>query len=74
DYRRELSAAVDEAIEAIRIAIERAGADRRRGERHAQARLEQLAQTERRCSQLAAELSAVDAANHHRAGGNDHAS
>jgi ribosome biogenesis GTPase A len=59
EYRRDLTAAVDEAIEAIRAAIERAGADRRRGERHAHARLEQLAQIERRCAQLATEPSAV---------------
>ena len=68
EYRRELSAAVDEAIEAIRAAIERAGADRRRGERHAQTRLEQLAQIERRCTQVAAELSVAEASNDHRAG------
>ena len=35
DYRRELTAAVDEAVDAIRAAIERATADRRRGEQHA---------------------------------------
>ncbi|HUA71446.1 MAG TPA: dynamin family protein [Solirubrobacteraceae bacterium] len=74
EYRRELSAGVDEAIDAIRAAIERAGADRRQGERHAQARLEHLAQIERRCTQLAAELNTVEAANHHQAGGSDHAS
>jgi ribosome biogenesis GTPase A len=68
EYRRDLSAAVDEAIEAIRAAIERAGVDRRRGERHARARLEQLAQLERRCVELAAELGAVAAADDHQAG------
>ena len=56
EYRRDLSAAVEEAIEAIRGAIERAGVDRRQGELHARARLERLAQIERRCEQLAAEL------------------
>jgi ribosome biogenesis GTPase A len=55
EYRRDLSAAVDEAIEAIGGAIERAGLDRRRGERHARTRLEQLAGIERRCEQLAAD-------------------
>ena len=55
-YRRDLSAAVDEAIEAIRGAIERAGVDRRQGERHARLRLQQLAQIERRCEQLAGQL------------------
>ena len=47
DYRRELSAAVDEAVDAIRAAIERATADRRRGEQHARGRLDQLARIER---------------------------
>jgi len=69
EYRQELAAAVDEAIEAIRAAIERAGADRRRGERHARARLERLAQIERRSAQLAAELSAAEAAGDHQTGG-----
>jgi hypothetical protein len=62
------------ARSAARAAIERAGADRRRGERHARARLEQLAQIERRCTQLEAELSSVEATNGHRAGGRAHAS
>jgi len=56
DYRRELTAAVDEAVEAIRAAIERATADRRRGEQHARARLDQLARIEQRCTQLSADL------------------
>lgn len=56
DYQRELAHAVDEAIDAIRSAIDRAADDRRRGERHAQARVERLADVERRCEQLAAEL------------------
>lgn len=56
DYRRELTAAVDEAVEAIRAAIERATADRRRGEQHARGRLDQLAEIEQRCTQLASEL------------------
>ena len=68
EYHRDLSAAVDEAVDAIRDAIERASADRRRGERHAHARLEQLAQIERRSTQLAAELSAAEAANDHQPG------
>jgi small GTP-binding protein len=55
EYRRDLSAVVDDAIEAIRGAIERAGVDRRQGERHARVRLDQLAQIEQRCAQLAAE-------------------
>ena len=56
DYRRELIAAVDEAVEAIRAAIDRATADRRQGEQHARARLDQLARIEQRCAQLSAEL------------------
>lgn len=56
EYRRELAAAVDEAVDAIRSAIERAGEDRRRGEEHARKRLDQLADGERRCDQLAAEF------------------
>jgi ribosome biogenesis GTPase A len=55
-YRRELAAAVDEAIEAIRSAIERATADRRWGEQHTRARLDHLAQIERRCEQLSVQL------------------
>jgi len=69
EYRRELSGAVDEAIEAIRDAIERAGADQRRGEQHAGGRLEQLAGVERRCAQLAVELGAAGAASADQATG-----
>ena len=60
--------------DAIRDAIERAGADRRRGERHARARLERLGQIERRCVELAAELSAAEAASDHQARANVDAS
>jgi small GTP-binding protein len=56
DYRRELATAVDEAVEAIRAAIERAITDRRRGEEHARGRLDQLAEIERRCTQLSTDL------------------
>jgi small GTP-binding protein len=55
-YRRELAGAVEEAIDAIRAAIERAGEERGRGERHARARLERLAAVERRCRELEVEL------------------
>jgi len=58
EYRRELTTAVQEVIDAIRAAIERAGADRRRGEDHARLRLEELAGIERRAMQIAAELQA----------------
>jgi ribosome biogenesis GTPase A len=58
EYRSELATAVEEAIDAIRAAIDRAGEDRRRGERHTRARLEQLARIERRCSGLAERLGA----------------
>jgi len=56
DYRRELTAAVDEAAEAIRAAIDRATADRRRGEEHARGRLNELARIEQRCAQLSTDL------------------
>jgi len=55
-YRRQLTGAVDEAVEAIRDAIERATRDRRRGEQQARARLDELSRIERRCEQLAGEL------------------
>jgi predicted GTPase len=69
EYRRDLSRAVDAAVDAIRDAIERAGSDRRRGERHAHARLEQLERIERRSAQLAAELSAAQGTSDHQEGG-----
>ena len=56
DYRRELTAAVDEAVDAIRAAIERATADRRRGEQHARGRLDQLTGIEQRCTELSTDL------------------
>ncbi len=55
-YRIELAATVEEAIDAIRSAIERATDDRRRGEQHTRARVEQLALIELRSQQLAREL------------------
>ena len=55
-YRRDLGAAIDEAIDTIRLAIERASEDRRRGEQHTRARLDQLAQVGHRGEQLAADL------------------
>ena len=56
DYRRDLTQVVDEALDAIHAAIERATADRRRGEQHARARLDQLAWVEHRCAQLSSHL------------------
>ncbi len=56
EYRRDLAASVEEAIEAIRAAIDRAAEDRRCGEQHAQARLEELRQVERRCQGLVAHI------------------
>jgi small GTP-binding protein len=56
DYRRELTEAVDEAVGAIRAAIDRATADRRRGEQHARLRLNRLAAIEQRCERVSADL------------------
>lgn len=56
EYRRDLIRVVDEAIDAIRSAIDRAAEDRRRGEQHARARLDELARIERRCHELEREL------------------
>ena len=56
EYRRELASAVEDAIGAIRAAIYRATEDRRRGEQHAQGRLQQLGQIERHCEQLGPQL------------------
>lgn len=64
EYRRELMTAVDDAIDAIRSAIIRAGEDRRRGEQHARARLDQLAQIERRCEELATIFAGTLAGSH----------
>ena len=47
EYRRDLTTAVDEAVETIRAAVDRATEDRRRGQRRADARLEKLSQIER---------------------------
>ncbi len=58
EYRRELAVAVDDAIDAIRGAIDRATEDHRHGEQHARARLDELRRIERRCEQLGAELEA----------------
>lgn len=55
-YRRELAAAVEEAIEAIQAAVERATRDHQRGEDRSRARLHELALTENRCRELAAQL------------------
>ncbi len=56
DYRRELSASVRGAIDAIGASIDRAAEDRRRGESHARIRIERLGQVERRCEELAGDL------------------
>lgn len=56
EYRRELSAAVGDAIEAIRSAVQRARRDRQQGQQRVQERLEQLAVVARRCEELEAEL------------------
>jgi len=69
EYRRELTASVDEVIEAIRAAIDRATGDRRRGEEHARARLDELARIERRCEQIEIELGQWIQATPTRSGG-----
>ena len=48
---------MDEAIDSIRRAITRASEDRRQGEHHARARIDQLARTAHRCEQLEATLN-----------------
>lgn len=52
EYRRELAGAVDEATAAIQIAVDRAGEDRRRGERSAATRLRELTEIEQECERL----------------------
>jgi GTPase SAR1 family protein len=54
EYERELGAAVDEAVDSIRNAIERAAEDHRHGQDHARHRLEELARIGRECHELAA--------------------
>ena len=56
DYQRGLALTVDEAVESIRRAIERAAEDRRLGKAHAGERLEQLAHIGRRCDELTAKF------------------
>ena len=56
EYRRDLTTAVDEAVEAIRAAVDRATEDRRRGQRTADARLEKLSQIERDCDHIAQQM------------------
>jgi len=53
DYRRDLARTVSDAVDAIRGAVDRATEDRRQGERRANARLQELAQIESECDQLA---------------------
>jgi small GTP-binding protein len=55
-YRRELQAAVGQAVDAIRAAIERAKTERERGESRSRERREQLTAIERRCEQLCTEF------------------
>jgi hypothetical protein len=53
EYRRELGARVDEAVDSIHAAVGRATEDRHRGQSRADARLGELAQIERRCQEIA---------------------
>ena len=59
EYRRELAAAVDEAIDAIRAAIDRAAEDRRRGEQYTRARLDALLRVQQRSEQLGRQLDGL---------------
>jgi small GTP-binding protein len=54
EYRAQLAAAVDQAVESIRAAIERARDEHQRGEQHSAGRRAQLAAIERRCDELQA--------------------
>ena len=56
DYRRDLAATVDEALDAIRAAVDRASDDRRHGQQHAEARLQKLAHIERQCHAIAEQM------------------
>jgi small GTP-binding protein len=55
EYRDGLAGTVGEAVDVIRLAVERAVSERQRGEHDARQRLEQLRQTAERCSTLAKE-------------------
>lgn len=57
EYRRELAARIDDAVSAIRAAIDRASNDRQHGQQHAQARLAELAAIEARCEQTSSRLT-----------------
>jgi ribosome biogenesis GTPase A len=54
EYRMELATAVEQAVDSIRAAIDRAHDEHRRGEQHSARRREQLAEIARRCEELRA--------------------
>ncbi len=56
EYRRELAAAVDDAIDSISEAVNRARADRHRGQSQAAARLDELALIASRCEEIACHI------------------
>ncbi|MGH2891791.1 MAG: hypothetical protein ACRDPM_00790, partial [Solirubrobacteraceae bacterium] len=53
EYRRDLAAAVEEAVDTIRDAVDRATEDRRLGQRRSDARLRELVQIEGECERIA---------------------
>ena len=53
EYRRELRATVDEAVDSIHAAVDRATEDRQCGQSRADARLGELAQIQRHCQRIA---------------------
>ena len=55
-YRQELAATVDDAVASIHTAVDRAAADRQLGQRRADARLQELEETERRCREIAEQM------------------
>jgi GTPase Era involved in 16S rRNA processing len=63
EYRRELGTSIDDAIDAIQRAINRAADERRAGEQPARDRLEELRRVAQRCDELAASFGALSGAS-----------
>jgi small GTP-binding protein len=60
-YRRDLAATVDESVEALRSALDRARTEHRRGEHDSSSRLAALAHVQDRLQRLATELGGTEA-------------